>query len=256
MRTWLPNSKKCSALETALLALLCLAPLTALAAPAPAKPTLEAQLKTDFQKQRGASFEKLLKNWETRHGVQAVPSLVSIASDAKNAENLRYVALMGAAKLGGSDTAPSLTPFLKDKSWMIRSGALRALRTLKNPETGAALLPLLKDGALVVRAEAVDAIVDLKPNGAAEALVSTIEQSQNYQNGKAQSVPRKALVALAALQAKSVVPRLKPLLQHHQDPELQLQAIRTLETLTGKSLAKGLSLKEQTQAWDKELSKK
>ena len=80
---------------------------------------------------------------------------MQIASDPRNEDSNRYVALMSAAKLGGPSGAPFILSFLKDRSWMMRSGALRALTALENPKTAEAVLPLLRDPALVVRAEAV-----------------------------------------------------------------------------------------------------
>jgi hypothetical protein len=55
---------------------------------------------------------------------------------------------------------------------------------------------------------------------------------------------------LATLRAKEAVPKLRPLLKRDFDPALQEETIRTLESLTGKSLKKGAPLAERARAWD------
>jgi HEAT repeat protein len=137
---------------------------------------------------------------------------------------------------------------------MLRSGTLRALSALKNPVTRDAVLPLLKDPSLVVRTEAVEAIRILRPEGAREALLQALESPANYHRGIAQWVPKRALQALAAIQAKDAAPRLLPLLNRAVDPALQATTIETLESLTGKKLGKTGPLKVRVEAWKRELS--
>ena len=149
---------------------------------------------------------------------------------------------------------------------MIRSGTLRALTALKNPATAQAVLPLLQDPALVVRLEAVAAVDKLRPVGATEALLKTLEHDANYHGGKAQWVPQKALIALSKLSSDTsgrriasaalLAPRLKPLLDHHGDPELQKQTLVTLESLTGRSLKKGAPLAVRVREWKLALNRK
>jgi HEAT repeat protein len=244
--------KKCLIVSYSLLALLFgfapshLAHAAAGASRAPSPLSLRKEIS-----QRGSSaFAPLLQSWHIRFGTAAVTPLLQVASaqrpELKNMEDAdRYIALMGAAKLGGFEAAPLLTRFLKDKSWMIRSGALRALSALKNPTTALAVLPLLQDPALVVRLEAVEAVLKLQPAGASEALLATLEHGANYHGGKAQWVPQKALLALASLHASGLAPRLKPLLDHEQDPDLQKQTLATVESLTGKHFKNNASLPER-----------
>jgi HEAT repeat protein len=217
-------------------------------------PGVETLLRGDLATRKTASFNQLFTRWETRHGSQAVAPLVKIARDRKLQDPDRYVALMGAAKLGGRELAPVLATFLKDKSWMIRSGALRALSALGHPDTAPSVLPLLRDPALVVRSEAVDAVEKLRPAGAVEALMSAIEHGANYHAGKAQWVPQKALSALVTLKAKGIEGRLRPLLKHELDPALQLRTVETLEKLTGRSLKSGAPLRERVREWESALA--
>jgi hypothetical protein len=187
---------------------------------------LATQLKADIHSKvnRSPSFENLTQAWEKKYGTQAFGALIQIASDRKNPDSDRYIALMSAAKLGGKGAASSILAFLKDSSWMIRGGALRILAAFGSKDSGEAIIPLIHDPALVVRVEAVETLSVLKPKGTAEALVSAIEDRENYHAGKAQWVPQKALRALATLDSKDYTERLKPTLHsplHKNDPEFR-----------------------------------
>lgn len=225
----------------------------------PARPTLAAPnallalLKQQITARKSLDFEALLSDWERDYGARAVAPLAKIASDGHAEDTHRYIAIMGMARLGGSGAATGITAYLKDKSWMIRSAALRALRVIGGDEVGPAVLAMLKDPALVVRLEAVETVERLRPTGAARALAETLERGENYWGGKAQWVPQRALGALAYLGAKDTIPRLKPLLARKDDPKLVQQTVLTLESLTGKSFARGASLAEQATAWRKYL---
>jgi len=226
--TWLLNSKKClkpkklslsqTLLRGASIASCILITSQTLAATAP----LISDLKADLEKQQGALFEKLIQTWEKKYGATAFAPLIQIASDRKLKDTHRYVALMSATKLGGLKTIPALLPLLKDSSWMIRSGVLkilsglgkRALEIHPTPPLMPLILPLIHDPALVVRSEAVETILALKPEGAVPALLSALEDTQNYRLGKALWVPQKALAALISLQANEAKPLLEEFLKH------------------------------------------
>lgn len=211
-------------------------------------------LRAEIEELNSTSFEDLLDEWSTQYASTAIDPLLDLARARSNTDKVRYVALMGAAKLGGPAGAERLIPFLKDPSWMIRNASLRALGALNNPKTAPSVLPLLHDPALVVRLEAVEAVRRLRPPGSAQALVNTLRNQDNYRNGKAQWVPVQSLDVLAELNDASIVPALKPLLDHRHDPELQKKTIETLRALTGKKLAEGKPLPRQIVSWKRELS--
>jgi HEAT repeat protein len=259
MLTWWRNSKKCSSPDPRLAVLgaalaLSVASAHASLPAAPSAPAGEAilkKLREDLQQRKSASFATIVGNWEKRYGTAAVPPLLKLAQSPKDSDPDRYIAVMGAAKIGGPEAAPLIAPLLKDKSWMLRSSALRALSALKNPKLSPAVLPLLKDPALVVRVEAVDAVQTLKPAGAVDALINALEHGANYHRGKATWVPQKALAALVELKAAAAAPKLKPLLKHERDPALVEQVVATLEQLTGRKLAPGKPLAVRVAAWEK-----
>lgn len=191
-------------------------------------------LLTEIKSQKTSTFESLLPSWEKRFGSKAVEPLIEIASHSQYSDTHRYIALMSATKIGGPSTVALLKNLLKDRSWMLRSGALKALCVLNVPETADSILPLVHDPALVVRAEAVEAIPVLKPKGASDVLISAIRDHENYHGNKAQWVPQKALLALIRLQAKETIPQLQSLLKdpiHRQDIDFLRQTKRTIATL-------------------------
>lgn len=210
-------------------------------------------LKKDLATRSSTQFDQLLSKWDSQYGSHAVTPLLGIALDTKNQDADRYIAIMGASKLGGTSIAQKIIPFLKDSSWMVRSAAIKALTFLKPPAAGKAILAALKDPALVIRLEAVKAIEILQPQGSVPALIETLKFKENYHGGKALWVPQKTLEALVRLRAKDIAPQLKPLLDHRSDPELQQKTLQTLEALTGKSLKKDRPLAERLKAWQKSL---
>jgi HEAT repeat protein len=219
----------------------------------PAGTTLQKLLLADLKARSSRSFDGILKQWEHQYGTNAVDPLLSIAVNKKHADADRYVALMGVARLGGRGVAPQLTGFLKDPSWMLRSGSLRALSALKDENTSTAVLPLLKDKALVVRLEAVQAAEKLRPSGTAQALAVAANDPANFHAGRAQWVPQRALAALVSMEAREAAPLLRPLLERNSDQDILQQTILALEVMTGKKLEPGKPLPNQVAAWKLEL---
>jgi hypothetical protein len=88
----------------------------------------------------------------------------------------------------------------------------------------------------VVRLEAVQTVRALKPEGAALALLQTIEDPANYHGGKAQWVPPLALIALgelSALRDKTALSRLKSVLarvSRKQDPKFHRELLTAIAT--------------------------
>ena len=216
---------------------------------------LAVSLRSDIATRKDASFETLLHRWQTRYGTQAVDPLFSLAADSANPDADRYVALMGAAKLGGYATSARVAHFLGDPAWMMRSGAIRLLTAFQDKPSSARILSLLRDKALVVRLEAVSAVAKLRPAGAANALVAAALDPNNYHGGKALWVPHRALDALAALDAREQAPKLAPLLTHENDPALQHRTVETLDRLAGHSTGgPAESLAKRVLAWKAELA--
>ncbi len=225
-------------------------------------------LQWEIRNRKSQSFDELIQEWQEKYQASVFHPLVQIASDRKNEDADRYVALMTAAKLGGSASIPMLVNLLKDRSWMMKAGALQALAIVRHPSvqetalnpngfSSEIILPLLHDPALVVRAEAVQAIKVLKPKGAVAALIEALNAEENYHGGKAQWVPQKVLSAIVELKAKETAPQLLSLLEHprHQrDSEFLSMTVRTLELLTGRKSKTRATLADQIKDWKQFLS--
>jgi hypothetical protein len=213
-----------------------------------AKPPLSTVLLQEIRANHTNSFQNLLTHWEVAYGTDAYPALSQIAHDRTHADTERYIAIMGMAKIGGTRTAPTLTPFLSDPAWMVRNATLRALSALKNPETAGAVLPLLKDPALVIRMEALSAIETLKPAGFEQALADSLRDPANYHHGIAQWVPQKSLELLIHHQPQNKATRkqislqLISLSEHPIDPNLRPRTILALEKVSGQKVDTRMSL--------------
>ncbi|MGZ3697479.1 MAG: HEAT repeat domain-containing protein [Bdellovibrionota bacterium] len=230
------NSKKCSKAKPVFAALagLFLFSLSVHAAVSqiPFSSGPQDQIRSEIRHRPKGSFDPLIGRWERRYGTQAVAPLLKIAGEKSQlADDDRYVALMGAAKIGGTQIAPLILPFLKDSSWMLRSAALSALSVLGNPRTAEAVVPLIRDPALVVRSAAVDAIIHLRPLGAVDALSRALDDPENYHGGKALWVPQKALAGLVSLHATSQISKLQGVLARSRDPEMKRQVAVCLRAL-------------------------
>jgi HEAT repeat protein len=243
MQTWSVNLKKCSTAKTIAIAAFATGLLFCSHSQAsqPDSASLASSLLSDIRHSKSNSFDPLLSDWELEYGTQAVPALLLVAKNKSASDSERYVAVMGVAKIGGKASAPLLSAFLKDACWMIRNGTLRALTALKHPETAKAVLPLLKDPALVVRLEAIQSVEKLHPEGTPQALLATIEASENYHHGKAQWVPQRALEALRHLEAQKEISqvetqetasRLSAILENPKDPALKPEIEATLRRFT------------------------
>ncbi len=261
MPTSSQSSKRCSRADALLrhglaLAALCCGGLAIATAPGQAAikgprivTPLETTLKSDLATRKSTVFDHLLKRWERQYGIKAVEPLIAIGADANNPDADRYVALMGAARLGGYSSAPLFVPFLKETSWMMRAAALRIITALENPATAQSVLPLLRDKALVVRLEAVTAVEKLRPVGTVTALVEGLGSAENYHGGKALWVPHKILDALVSLRATEASSRLRPLLERQTDPDLMKRLVNSLDALAGQVSEAELPVHERVNRW-------
>jgi HEAT repeat protein len=244
-----------------------LTPALAAKTPPTASTPLRAKLMRDLSTRRGAQFDTLVLNWQKNHGTQAVSPLLAIASDSTVRDADRYVALMAAAKIGGKATSVAITGYLKDRSWMIRSGALRALRALKDSRVAHTVLPLLKDPAMVVRSEAVAAVRELRPKGASQALAEALALPANFHAGRALWVPFEAagaLIDLAKQELRAVNQPTAPLSEnwrgvartfvatiekHSTDVRLVERLTAGLDTIVGRAPATAATLQERLKFW-------
>lgn len=255
MMTYWLSLRKCS-ICSFLLFLLWLFPNIQAATP-PSNGKIEKQILLQLKQRKGDSFRALLNHWQKRYGSQAVPPLLRVAKNRSRSDQDRYIALMGAARLGGKAISPSLLPHLKDSSWMIRSATLRLMGAFQLKKHSSKVAKLLKDPARVVRTDAVQTLERLRPKNALELFLGVLRDPSNFHRGRAFLVAKKALVAIVKLQPPlQITPKLAPLLNFSKDPELLRLTVRSLEILTkDKKLAQG-PLSKKVAYWKKKLQKK
>jgi len=198
----------------------------------------EKTLITKIHKRKSNSFGPTLKFVEKKYGTRAVKPLLRIANKMNYSDPDRYIALMIAAKIGGKGISRQIKNFLKDRSWMMRSGALKALQAVGDSRIASAALPMIDDPALVVRMEAVETIDRLKPIGSKQALLLTLEDPSNFHKGKAQWLPQKSLRILRKMKlTKMDLIKISRLLKYSKDEKLQSEIIKTFEFKLGKPKA-------------------
>src|SRR5262249_42054267 len=95
----------------------------------------------EIRSHNSSHFEPLIGRWQVEYGTSVFPILVQIAEDIKMPERSRYIALMGATKLGGTGAKPVLIKLLKDPSPIVRNASLVGLRALGDPSVGPKIFP-------------------------------------------------------------------------------------------------------------------
>lgn len=209
-----------------------------------------AELKARIQK--NLSARKSLKDFYAKlgadHGGSAIAPLLSIASDEKNADEMRWAALFGLARLAGKESVGVIRKFMSNSSWMLRDAALKTAAAVNARELELDIAQRLKDDALIVRTTAVETIGHLRLTSTAPKLVDALFDPVNFHGGKALWIHRHILNVLAELKYQTAVPKLVELLNSSQDEKLQGDVVSALEKLTGKSF-KDKPLKDQAFLW-------
>ncbi len=193
-------------------------------------------LEREIAAARGAGFEALLKKWQAQYGTSAVNPLLSVAKDPKAPDTSRYIALMASTRMGGEEALRQLEPTLKDRSWMLRAGFLRASLVSTRAEWGEKAVQLLRDPALVVRTEALETVMRFKPKHYLTSVYQMLEDRTNFQpSGKALFVAQRAAASLQralsitpAQEKREVAALWKPRLSRVPDPRVRADLARIL----------------------------
>ena len=227
----------------ALLLLLAPSSLIPICTPA-AVPDLSLQLVREISLKKSGSYPDLIASWSRRHGSRAVTPLLKIAENGKFDEKTRSIALLGAAQLARAraegPVGRGISRLLRDRSWLVRLSAIKGLDVIGPSGSADAIAERLRDPALVVRSEAADSLLHLARTSSSppgekvlRLLAGTLTETENYAQGRALWVPRRALDALTAWKAKSQLQTIALLLNHSGDPELVSHAIQSLEKISG-----------------------
>jgi hypothetical protein len=205
--------------------------------------TLKRNLTEDLREMvsKPIPFDAQVSLWKERYGARTITALSELAFDRKLDEHSRYMAWMGALKLGGSQVREKLSELSRDSSWLLRQAALESLEALSSSTASGAktdaktekdlqiAIQLLKDKALLVRLRAIETISKLRPEGSRAALLETLKDAKNYVAGRALGAPKRALRVLKELGGENSYPEIQALLKKVPDAAVRAE-IRTLKT--------------------------
>ncbi len=158
---------------------------------------------------QGTSFERLIKKWEANSEREELSNqLITLSKDSSLGDASRYIALQGAARLIGKPGKPvqmnQFEGLARDPSWMIRSGALKALEVTDTERASRVAAVLLGDPAFVVRLEAMSSLEKLRPTGSQIelSLLNAAEDPRNWRNSQPLQIPTRAIHLLALLRKR------------------------------------------------------
>lgn len=225
------------------------APFTASAA-SRATPS-SAQIKNRIHQsiKSGHSLKTLYGDLGKEYGGTAIPGLLEIASDDHNADEMRWAALFGLARLAGRESIGVIKKFMSNSSWMLRDAALKTAAALNATELQKPIEEKLKDDALIVRTTAVEAIGHLGLKASFPKLVDALFDPRNFHGGKALWIHKHILDVFKSHRYDPAVPKLVELLEKSkEDQKLQTQVLAALESITGRSFS-GKPLQQQIYLW-------
>ncbi len=242
----------------------------------PTAAALSVEIKKHLQENTNKSFQVLLDRWSDQHGARAAQALVTIATDRHQNDPARFIASLGAVRLGGAAISEKLVGNLADRSWMVRNGALQALgaalalpsddlKKRKQAQLLGKICDRLFDKALVVRLQAADTLKRFLETRAGDltsknqrrlhqAAWKALRDKRNYTAGHSQWVPLRVLELFDDLPPPpKETHELAAVLEYPKDHALMLKAFQILERSTGAAPPKKTSIQEQVAFWKTKL---
>ena len=141
--------------------------------------------------------------------------LLNVAKNKQFPDRSRWLSLILVGKTMGKRSIPLMVKYLKHRNWMLRSAAVKSLKSLRSKTPTEGYRALLKDSSYVIRQQALDAIATLKIYDLKLDVLKMIGDSSNYiktPNGKtASQVVKKVIETLATLKVREAIPLLKKL---------------------------------------------
>ena len=115
----------------------------------------------------------------------------------------------------GRKSVPLLAKYLEHPNWMLRSAAIKSLKSLKVSDKNELYRKLLKDKSYIIREQALDVISTLKIKSLKYDVLEMFGDRTNYiktSNGlKASEVLKKVIKTLVALDTKESISLLRRL---------------------------------------------
>ncbi len=213
----------------------CLIPFSSGAAPTPTSQVLAQEIQSAGK--NPGSPERLIQTWKTRYGTQAVPALVELSRNTAQEDQSRFLALIGIARLGGLASEPWITSQLKDRSWMVRIGALRSLSIIRSKKAETLGWDLIqKDPSDLVRVEALRLAMNSSGPQADRALRFALLDSKNYRKGYPLTLPQAGLEIVQQLRLSLAIPHLKEIQKlKSANPKWKAEVQKTLAILSSQA---------------------
>ena len=142
-------------------------------------------------------------------------TFMSVISNKEFPDRSRWLSLILISKTMGRKSVPLLAKYLEHPNWMLRSAAIKSLKSLKVSDKNDLYRKLLKDKSYIIREQALDVISTLKIKSLKYDVLEMFGDKTNYiktTNGlKASEVLKKVIKTLVALDTKESISLLRRL---------------------------------------------
>ena len=147
----------------------------------------------------------------------------------------RWRALSAMALQSHPDRIKDLQKAAQQKEWFMKSASLVAMKKVSVDKAEDLALKLLSDPALVVRSQAVEVLSDRMTQLSRERLWQELSESRNFHKKKSLWIRQDIVSKMAEQPLSSEMKKFGSLL-NDSDQGIQNQALRALETISGKTL--------------------
>ncbi len=146
---------------------------------------------------------------------ESIRSFLSVIRDNDFPDRSRWLSLVLVGKTMGTKSSDLMVKYLSHPNWMIRSAAVKSLKSLKIVYPIKEYRELLSDRSYVIREQALDTISVLKIYGLKMDVLKMLGDSSNYINTKSGMKPsevvKKIISTLSSLKVKEAIPALRKL---------------------------------------------
>jgi len=144
---------------------------------------------------------------------ETLKSFLSIVKDEKYPDRSRWLSLILIGRAMGKKSAPLMIKYLSHPHWMIRSAAIKSLKSLKVAKPVLEYKKLLTDKSYILREQALETISALKIKSLGLDVLKMLGDQTNYistKKGRRPSeVVKKVISTLSILKVKESIPMLK-----------------------------------------------
>ena len=146
---------------------------------------------------------------------ESIRKFLDILKDEDYPDRSRWLSLLLIGKTMGKKSVPMMIKYLGHPHWILRSAALKSLKSLKVTHPTSEIKKLLSDNSYVIREQALDMIQTLKIASLKNDVLQMLGDKTNYIKTKkgivASEVIKKAIITLVALKSKESIPLLNKL---------------------------------------------